>query len=244
MEVVFGLLALGLVGLAMVGSLVGLFAWTRTSRWRSGSTSWPASCAFVRRSRGAAPAEAAEGAAPEPPPRRPGGRAAARRLPDPASRSRCGPAPRRRPFRRRLRGRARPRRRPIDFATNIGPKILVATGALAFMVFLGPVREVRLGQQLGGPGGARPDRRRLRPRAAGPRHADDAARVPPSRPGSRRGRARRALHLGLRRPRLLRPRSPRGLRRCSWWRSPRRRCCWRCASTRGCWPRWPGSAAT
>ena len=44
---------------------------------------------------------------------------------------------------------------PTDFATNLGPKILVATGALAFMVFLGPVREVRVGQQLGGPGGPR-----------------------------------------------------------------------------------------
>src|SRR5687767_9125941 len=32
MEAVFALVALGLVGLVMAGSLIGLFAWTRTSR--------------------------------------------------------------------------------------------------------------------------------------------------------------------------------------------------------------------
>jgi len=138
MEAVFVLLALGLVGLAMVGSLVGLFAWTRTSRLEKRIDELARELAHVRRSRGAAPAETGipvedkrpataapvveppsppSPAAPIPPPPA---------IPPPRPATAASPPPP---------GAGAPAR--IDFATNIGPKILVATGALAFMVFLG-----------------------------------------------------------------------------------------------------------
>ena len=138
MEVVFALLALGLVGLAMVGSLVGLFAWTRTKHLEKRIDELARELAHVRRSRGAAPAETGipvedkrpataapvveppsppSPAAPIPPPPA---------IPPPRPATAASPPPP---------GAGAPAR--IDFATNIGPKILVATGALAFMVFLG-----------------------------------------------------------------------------------------------------------
>ncbi len=150
MEVVFALLALGLVGLAMAGSLVGLFAWTRTSRLEKRIDELARELAFVRRSRGAAPAET--GVLVDQPPRgvpmaqdkRPA--VAAPVVEPPAAPI---PAPPDIPLWPRPATAAIPTRPapppppgaaappPIDFATNIGPKILVATGALAFMVFLG-----------------------------------------------------------------------------------------------------------
>ena len=169
MEVVFALLALGLVGLAMVGSLVGLFAWTRTSRLEKRIDELARELEYVRRSRGAPPVETGAPAA-EPTPRvavapdpRPAAAAPVIMPPSPPLPAAPIPVPRDIPLwpgstpgaipsRPRMLGRVldeigipaadapRPGRAappPIDFATNLGPKILVATGALAFMVFLG-----------------------------------------------------------------------------------------------------------
>lgn len=137
MEVAFALIALGMVALAMVGSLVGLFAWTRTSRLEKRIDELARELAALRqRDDGAAPpapraapAPVVPRAAPAdvPPPPRPAAAPIPPRPPEP-------PAPPRPPAPTPPRPPAAP---PVDFATNIGPKILVATGALAFMVFLG-----------------------------------------------------------------------------------------------------------
>src|SRR5688572_7262698 len=140
MEAVFVLLALGLVGLAMAGPLLGLFAWTRTKRLERRIDELAREVAHVRRSRAAAPAETGapveepRPAAPAPvaEPARPS--APMVEPPRPAAPIPRAPAvPRPLPATEAI----PPRPAPIDFATNIGPKILVATGALAFMVFLG-----------------------------------------------------------------------------------------------------------
>ena len=106
MEAVFVLLALGLVGLAMVGSLVGLFAWARTSRLEKRIDELAREVSSLRRSRGAAPAETGapveepRPAAPVVEPPRPA-------APIPPRRPSRGRAPRPRPF---LPGPPRPRR--------------------------------------------------------------------------------------------------------------------------------------
>ena len=150
MEAVFVLLALGLVGLAMLGSLLGLFAWTRTSRLEKRIDELAREVAFVRRSRGAAPAEAGPpvaepraGVEPPPPPSPAAPAPAPPDIPLWPRPSTSAPAPRPAPTRPSPGGvpvaqdKGAGATPPIDFATNVGPKILVATGALAFMVFLG-----------------------------------------------------------------------------------------------------------
>jgi uncharacterized membrane protein len=153
MEAVFVLLALGLVGLAMVGSLVGFFAWVRTSRLETRLDELARELSYLRRSRTAAPAEAgAPAAEPRPPaatpvsaPPPPVAATAAEKPAAAAIRAPIPPGPDIPLFPRPGGAAIPPRppapaaaaRAPIDFATNIGPRILVATGALAFMVFLG-----------------------------------------------------------------------------------------------------------
>ena len=144
------LLVLGLVGGVMVGALLGLFAWMRTSRLEQRIDELARDLADVQRSRGAAPVEkrvpveppsrdvsvarrAATPPTPPTPPRPPAPIPAPPEIPP-------GPRPDPTSIRARPVATPPPRREASasnDFATNIGPKILVATGALAFMVFLG-----------------------------------------------------------------------------------------------------------
>jgi uncharacterized membrane protein len=147
MEVVAVLMVLGLIGIAMVGWILGLVAWTRTRRleeridalardldaWRKRPSeparSWvapetppvePVTTVRVERPPMSPPAEPLRprAAVPPPPPPRPSADPLLPRPPRPFV-----PPP--------------PAPPDEDFATTIGPRILVATGALAFMVFLG-----------------------------------------------------------------------------------------------------------
>jgi hypothetical protein len=157
-EVLIGLMALGLLLLAVAGPVLSLVAFSRASRLRAQVGDVAAQVAALEarvsalvktvQAGRAAPADvAAPAPAPEPPvsrvspvppvparaaepePAPPGAPppAAAPRPPVPAAPA-APPAP---PVRH-----VPPPSRP-DFATNLGPKILVASGALAFVVFLG-----------------------------------------------------------------------------------------------------------
>ncbi len=140
------LLALGFVGLVVIGTVAGLAAWVRTRHLERRIDELVRELAQVRRSRGAEPVEkrvpveqpsrdvpvtrpAAAPPTPPTPPRPPAPIPDAPEIPlwprPTAARPVATPPP------------EREAPASIDFATNIGPKILVATGALAFMVFLG-----------------------------------------------------------------------------------------------------------
>jgi len=137
MEAVVALLGLGFVVLVIAGSLIALVVWNRTSRLEKRIDLLARQLAEVRR-----PPEAVRTPSTAPVPEKP----ATTQLPIPASPARAASdaalgAPvlpvSRPPAAQRPTPPVRAGSPPIDFATNLGPKILVATGALAFMVFLG-----------------------------------------------------------------------------------------------------------
>ena len=130
MEIVVALVALGLVALGMAGSLMGLFAWTRTSALEKRLDAMARELGDLRRGQGAAPP--APDSAPLASPIAP---APVRTAPPPPAPFPPAAAPV--PSRRPTPPPPAPGTPPADFATTLGPKILVATGALAFMVFLG-----------------------------------------------------------------------------------------------------------
>jgi uncharacterized membrane protein len=152
-EVLIGLLVLGLLALAVVGPVLSLVAFSRTSRLRAQIEALEVRLAALTKAvpSGVAPAAdtvRAAAPAPEPPVAR-----VAQAPPSPApapvafpsaAASPAGPAPVPRrveapppPPPRAPAPPPMPPRAGGDFATNLGPKILVAAGALAFVVFLG-----------------------------------------------------------------------------------------------------------
>ncbi len=140
MEILGVLMVLGLAGIAMIGWVLGLVAWARTRALETRLDGLARDLADVRRLRreGVAAPEAPAAAAPSPlavtpspvetPP------SVTARVPVPPR-----PAMTPRPARPAPTPPPPPTPAPprADFATNLGPRILVATGALAFMVFLG-----------------------------------------------------------------------------------------------------------
>jgi uncharacterized membrane protein len=148
MEAVVALLGLGFVALIVVGPVIALVVWNRTSRLERRIDELSRQIADMgrppERARAApvpsVPATVAPEAAAVPPSRLPAAApTAAPRPPAEAPPAAGPPAAATRPSvpRPPVPPRATPAAPPIDFATNLGPKILVATGALAFMVFLG-----------------------------------------------------------------------------------------------------------
>ena len=136
-----------------------------------------------RRGRGRPPPRGRRVGRESPPPRasRSGGRAPAAAAPD--GRPCAGPRPR---GRRRAVGAAEAPRLPrtaggADFATNLGPKILVGAGGLAVVVFLGFFVRYAWENNWVGPTGRVLERRRLQPRPPRARAADHRARLPPAR---------------------------------------------------------------
>jgi uncharacterized membrane protein len=130
MEAMIALAALGIVAGGIVTSLLGLFAWVRTSRLERRLDALAAELAGLRATarppaadRAEAGPPAAEPRVPAPPAARPP--AAARPVPPPPASPPIASAP------------PAPATPGPDFATTLGPRILVFTGALAFMVFLG-----------------------------------------------------------------------------------------------------------
>jgi uncharacterized membrane protein len=160
-EVIGVLIGLAILGLMAIGLIMGPVAWFRASRLEgrirdleADLHSLEARVSVLRRAASAAadtaaPADAAK-PAPAPmaaPPETP---AAAARAPQPeraatppppATGRSLGPPLATRPSPPSAPPQAppppRPTAPPVDFATNLGPKLLVATGALAFIVFLG-----------------------------------------------------------------------------------------------------------
>ena len=145
MEVLIGMLVLGLVLLALTGPVLALLAFTRTSTLRGqvgGLTAQVAALearvsALVKLGQAGRPAPA-DTAIPAPMPEPPVARvepapAPAAPAPAPVAAPAAAPSPRRVEAPPPL----QPPRPRADFATNLGPKILVSAGALAFVVFLG-----------------------------------------------------------------------------------------------------------
>jgi uncharacterized membrane protein len=137
MQAVIVLTVLGLVAGGMVAALLGLLAWARTSRLERRLDALAAEIAGLKGAGAPAGTSAPRPAVPAPPrpappppapPPIPAPAAAPAAEPPP----RPAPAPVPPPSWTAPAPEARP-----DFATNLGPRILVATGALAFMVFLG-----------------------------------------------------------------------------------------------------------
>ena len=170
------------------------------ARPRGSSGSWTRSCAQV-----AACGAAASRSGHPSSGRRPGPAVTPPPAPPPRSRVPPPPAPasparaRGRPSRRRAPRPPAPRpaaaRGPrADFATNLGPKILVAAGALAFVVFLGLFVKYAWDNNWVGPAGRVLFGRGLRPRPARGRRPADAPRVPAARPGPGRRPASPALY--------------------------------------------------
>ena len=147
MEALIVLVVLAIVGSGMAGLLVALFAWSRATRLERRLDALSRDVAALRRGRApearpeaaaapvapvAPPAPAPAGLRAEPPvavaaPPAPEVARPAHDVPPPPT-----PRPPRPPVPATPPGAAAP-----DFATNLGPRILVATGALAFMVFAG-----------------------------------------------------------------------------------------------------------
>ena len=205
------LLALAFVGLAMVGSVAGLFAWMRTSRLERRIDELARELAHVRRSRGAArrsrrafarrrPAAAAPWCL-----RRPGMcpcRTSLRRPRSRPQRTSCchAPRPRSRRHRRRRRRRRRPTSRPTSARRSWWPPARSPSWSSSGLFvkyawdnnWVGPAGRVLIGAVIG-LGllalGIRLMRREYRPLGQGLAAAGLAGTV----------------HLGLRRARLLRP---------------------------------------
>jgi len=124
-EVLIALLVLGLLLLAVVGPVLALVAFSRTAGLRARVESLAAQVAALE-VRLAATLEPVLRAAAPPEPSR-----VAEPAPEPPA---MDPSARTTPPRRAVPPPVPP---SADFATNLGPKILVAAGALAFVVFLG-----------------------------------------------------------------------------------------------------------
>ena len=140
MEVLIGFLVLGLLALAIAGPVLALLAFGRTTRLRAQVDALAVRAAALE-ARLAAPTTGVPSTvsrvapAPVPLPAAPAvSSAVPESAPSPA------PVPRRvesPPAPPPAAARPTPPRSGGDFATNLGPKILVAGGALAFVVFLG-----------------------------------------------------------------------------------------------------------